>query len=187
MVYDAMNSNYRRQLQEAYQQGYYDQLNEGGAAVGGAVDLGTSLWRAIRGGADDAAALAKPMAPPPGVAFPKHPWELPSHLQTMLMRLNELLREIFGSGVIGIGSKNGPMGGLMRFLQNPTRDNMLAINDVLIQYGVQLMPDGRGILRLQTLSGNGLPAAMDGVDAANQGWVRALRELINAWNFTVPF
>ena len=56
-----MNNNYKRQLQEAHEQGYYQQLDEIAAIKG----LFKGLWRLIRGQADNAADAVPPTSSTP--------------------------------------------------------------------------------------------------------------------------
>jgi len=70
-----MNNNYKRQLQEAYRQGYHQQLNEFGPAIRGVRKGVESLWNWIRTPGGRPNVKPKPLDPIPPSPQPKPPTE----------------------------------------------------------------------------------------------------------------
>ena len=147
-----MNDNYRRQLQEAYRQGYHQQLNEFGPIVKG---IGRGLgaawdWITSPGGRPDV--TPKPNSVRPGI-IGKAQWEKWLNIP---------------------GLPPGLRQHLSRLLSNPTAENWLAFNEYLFEnFQLRIVvvprPGNMGLMyNIENTSGMETPE-----------WARMLRRLLN--------
>ena len=135
-----MNNDYRRQLQEAYQQGYCDQqryLEEGGIGLG--IRGIKGIGRGIKGLWDYFRKVPTPTPRPtprpsviPGIRG-KGQWQrflenLPGGLQSIPSNI---------------------LGPLLRYLRNPSKENLKALQDAMERFGggwtIEPGPGGQGL------------------------------------------
>ena len=165
--------NYK-QLQEAYDQGYYDQLKEDPAG------LFRVLKKAIGIGTGAGKRVVRTDIPA-GVIPSQFNWGSNQGWQDFMDAMNDLF-----PGNIGNSSR---FRALVMFISNPTVKNLQILNDILIQWGIRLgsLTDG-GILTLLRWDPDlGQYVALTSNDlASSPEWITAIFDLFDEWNIPWP-
>lgn len=155
--------NKYNQLQESYQQGYYDIMNE--SAPGFIKNVVKNAIKGIRGVPKRPVRLDIPK----GVTPARFNWGSNQGWQAFL----NALEWVTGGNLLNSSRYRL----LVSFITNPTVGNLQLLNQVLGQWGIVLRANNNGILELQGVLMPSNP---------NYPWMSAIRDMFMEWNIPWP-